>query len=396
MPRPTPLHERTAPLCVSYRWKEWAGYVAPCQYDTNHEVEYHAFRHAAGLLDVSPLKKYDVRGADAARLLSYVMTRDVAKLAAGRVGYGCFCDEQGKVIDDGTVARLGEDRYRVTAASPLLWWLRRHAPGLDVEVADASETTAALALQGPTSREVLRAASDANVDKLRFFGITGANVGRVPVEITRTGYTGDLGYEVWVDADRAIEVWDTLMDAGAPLGLAPVGLDALDMTRVEAGFVLQDVDYFSAPLCTIESRKSTPFELGLGWTVHLDRAAFSGQAALRREQERGSKWALVGLELAWDELEELYAACGLPPRLADRAWRTAVPVFDGPRQVGQATSGTWSPICKKALALATVEQRHAKVGTALRIEHTVEYRRQAVTATVVDRPFYDPERKRKP
>ncbi len=394
MPLPSPLHPRTAPLCTSWRWKEWAGCAAVCSYEVNHEPEYQAFRHAAGLLDVSPLKKYEVRGRDAAAHLSFVMTRDIRALKVGRVVYTCFCDEHGKVIDDGTVARLDQDVYRVTSASPALWWLERHARGHAVRITDTSDATAALAIQGPTSRDVLGATCDADMDRLKFFGITRARLGGVEVEVSRTGYTGDLGYEVWMPAERAVAVWDALIDAGRGFGLLPAGLDALDMTRVEAGFILQDVDYFSAPRCLIEARKSSPFEIGLGWTVQLERDPFVGQEALRAEQARGSVWSFVGLDVDWEETERLYEAYGLPPRLPDRAWRTAVPVFRGRTQVGQATSGTWSPIAKKNLALATVRTEHAAVGTRLRIEHTVEYERRTLAATVVPRPVFDPARKK--
>ena len=393
MPVPTPFHERTSALCSSYRWKEWAGYYAVCSYDTCHEPEYAAFRHAAGLLDVSPLQKYLVTGRGAAGLLAYVMTRDITRLKVGRVTYTCFCDAHGKVIDDGTVARLEENTFRVTSASPALAWLERHSRGFSVEITDQSESIAALAVQGPTSRAVLENALGAEL-QLPFFRIAAGNIGGIEVEISRTGYTGDLGYEVWVPAEHALAVWDALMAAGRPHGLLPAGLDALDVTRIEAGFVLHDVDYFSAPRCLIESRKSSPFEIGLGWTVHLDRDAFVGQEALRAERERGTTWALVGLEMNWEEIERLYGRYQLPPQLPATAWRTAVPVFEGGRQVGQATSGVWSPILKKNLALASVRAEHAATGTALAIEHTVEYERRSIAARVVERPFFDPERKR--
>lgn len=393
MPVPSPFHERTAALCSSFRWKEWAGYHAVCSYDTCHEPEYFALRNAAGMLDVSPLKKYEVTGPDAAEYLAFVATRDIRKLRAGRVTYTAFCDPHGKVVDDGTVARLEDERFRVTAASPTMWWLERHSRGFDVAVADTSESTAALAIQGPTSRAVLESATG-SMPELRFFGIAPARIAGVGVEISRTGYTGDLGYEVWMPADEAIAVWDALADAGRPHGMLPVGLDALDVTRVEAGFVLQDVDYFSAPRCIIESRKSSPYELGLGWTVQLEREPFVGQDALRAESEAGSAWAFVGLDVGWEALEAAYDRHGLPPHVPMHAWRTAVPVYNGQRQIGQATSGAWSPILKKNLALASVRVEFARIGQQLEIEHTVEFQRGTLPATVVERPFFDPERKR--
>jgi len=395
MPVPTPFHPRTSALCTSYRWKDWAGFYAVCSYDTNHDREYFAFRHAAGLLDVSPLFKYRVEGSEAAEFLSFVMTRDIRKLKPGQVTYCCFCDAQGKVIDDGTVARLGESAYRVTSASPSLRWLQEHARGFAVDIQDESESIAALALQGPTSRDVLRAAaSGIDLDALRFFRIAPAGIGAARVEISRTGYTGDLGYEIWLDRDDALPVWDAILQAGEAHGLVPAGLDALDVTRVEAGFILQGVDYYSATRCPIEARKSSPYEIGLGWTVDLERDAFLGHEALRREKRAGSRWAMVGLQISWEEMEALYEVHGLPPHLPATAWRTPVPVYDGERQIGRATSGSWSPLLKQNLALACVESRFARPGTAVQIEHTAEYERRTVTATVVERPFFNPERKR--
>jgi aminomethyltransferase len=396
MPVPSPFHPRTQPLCTSYRWKDWAGYYAVCAYDHNPEREYFAFREAAGLLDVTPLFKYEVHGPDAAALLSRMTVRDVAKLKVGRVAYGCWCDDHGKVVDDGTVSRLAEDRFRLTAADPTFHWLERLARGCDVSIEDSSARLAALALQGPTSREILRRASDADLDALGFFAATRARIDDLEVWITRTGYTGDLGYEVWVDNAGALRLWDALMSAGRAYGVVPAGLDALDVTRIEAGFIMLGVDYWSAPKVTLESRKSTPYELGLGWTVALDRGPFVGQAALRAEHARGPAWRLMGLVLDWEELEALYEGYGLPPRLPAQASRSPLPVYDGGAQVGQATSHTWSPLLKKSIALASLRAPFAAPGRRLAIEHTVEFERRRVTATVVETPFFNPERKRKP
>jgi aminomethyltransferase len=394
MPIPSPFHERTAPLCTSYRWKDWAGYYAVCSYDTTHDREYFAFREAAGLIDVTPLYKYEVRGPDAAALLSRMMVRNVRKLKVGRVGYTCWCDDAGKVVDDGTVSRLEEDHFRVTAADPTLHWLQALARGYDVTVEDSSRRLAALAIQGPTSRDILAGCSDAALDRLRFFRVTRAELDGLEVWISRTGYTGDLGYEVWVESDRALALWDRLVDAGRPHGLLPAGLDALDMTRIEAGFVMLHVDYFSATKVTLESRKSTPFEIGLGWAVKLERAPFVGQAALLAEKRNGSVWQLVGLELDWPELEALYERYGLPPALPAAGCREPLPVYADGRQVGQVTSHTWSPILKRMIALASVRVPWAEEGNRLQVEHTVEYERHTVSARVTPTPFFDPPRKK--
>lgn len=395
MPQPTPFHERTRERCITYQWKYWAGYYAVCTYGLSPEREYNAIRQSAGLLDVTPLFKYDVRGPDAAAFLSRLMVRNLSKLKVGRMTYLCWCDDAGKVLDDGTCARLAEDHFRVTSAAPSFHWFTRHASPYDVAIEDLTDQMAALALQGPTSRDILREVTDVDMDALRFFGITEAMFDGHPGWLSRTGYTGDLGYELWVANDHALGLWDSLEAAGRAHGLEPVGLDALDTTRVEAGFILQGVDYVSARDAMIAEQTSTPFELGLGWTVKLkDRDPFLGQAALEAEKAQGRRWALVGLDIDWPALEQLYARYGLPPQLPAGAWRTAVPVYCEGEQVGRATSGTWSPILKKNIALATVAAEYAEEGSELEIEMTVEWKRQSVPARVTKTPFFDPERKR--
>jgi aminomethyltransferase len=395
MPQPTPFHARTSELCISYRWKDWAGYASVCRYGLSPEREYNAIRQAAALIDVTPLFKYDVAGPDAGRFLSRVLSRDVTKLKPGRVTYLCWVDDHGHVLDDGTCARLGPETYRVTAAAPSYRWLALHAEPHEVEIVDTSATLAALALQGPTSADVLRQMCDADLGALRFFGITATRFGgTIDGWLTRTGYTGDLGYELWVQNEDALATWDLVMACGKAWGIEPVGLDALDVSRIEAGFIMQGVDYFSAHDAVIPSQKSTPYELGLGWTVKLDRSPFIGQAALREEQQRGSTWAMVGLELDWGAIERLHERYGLPPGMPPTASRDGVPVYVGRRQVGYATSRTWSPILKKPLALATVRAEHASPGSRLDVEVTVEYERRRVPARVTATPFFDPERKR--
>jgi glycine cleavage system T protein (aminomethyltransferase) len=400
MPVPSPFHERTAPLCTSFRWKDWSGYAAVCSYDATHDREYFAFRESAGLLDVSPLFKYEVHGPDAAALLSRMMVRDVSKLKVGRVGYSCWCDDYGKVIDDGTVTRLDEDYYRVTAADPTLHWLQAVGRGMRVTLEESTHKLAALAVQGPRSREVLRSASDADMDALKFFGATRAKLDGLDVWITRTGYTGDLGYEVWVEKPHANRLWDALMSHGRAHGITPAGLDALDVSRIEAGFILLGVDYFSAPKVVLEARKSTPDEVNLGWLVDLERKQFPnfiGRDAIVAERKRGPAWALVGLEVSWESLEALYESFSLPPSLPATARRDGLPVYDEDgTQVGKVTSHTWSPILKKYIAITSVLAPYGKPGTVLQMEHTVEFERRRVPAKVVKTPFFDPERKRKP
>jgi len=397
MPLPTPFHARTSAACRSHLWKDWAGYLAVRSYDAHHDPEYFAFRHSCGLLDVSPLFKYEISGPDAATFLSFVLTRSVTKMRVGRVAYVTWCDDRGRILDDGTVTRLDDRRFRMTAAEPTFAWLSQHARGFDVHIVDVSASVAALALQGPTSRAVLATASDADLDGLRFFGQTTATIAGHAVEITRTGYTGDLGYEIWMPNDAALPVWDALVSDGADHGLMPAGLDALDMTRIEAGFLLQGVDYGSVKDCLTDAQASTPDELDLGFTMQLDREPFVGQAALREERRRGSRWAFVGLIVDWVELEAHFQALDLPPDVPTAAWRDARPIYSadsGGKQVGRATSGSFSPTLKQNLALATIDPKFAAPGTRVRIEVTVEYERRTVSATVTPRPFYDPPRKR--
>src|SRR5688500_13126279 len=242
----TPFHPRTAALCQSHAWRRWAGYAVASSYELSHEREYHAIRSAAALLDVSPLCKYLIRGKDAARLLDRVVTRDVAGARVGQVLYTSWCDAAGKVIDDGTIARLEEDVLRMTSAEPNLRWLEVNAVGLEVAIEDVSESTVALALQGPASRESLHALPRTDPPDLKYFRIRAAKLREFPVTISRTGYTGDLGYEIWLDAAHALPLWDALIEAGTPYGITPTGILALDVARIEAGLMLMDVDYVSA------------------------------------------------------------------------------------------------------------------------------------------------------
>jgi aminomethyltransferase len=394
MPVGTPFHARTFALCESLNYRDWSGYYAAGAYETHHEHEYHAIRNAAALIDISPLFKYVVSGRDAVRFVNRVVTRDAAAMDIGQVVYTPWCDEDGKVIDDGTVMRLGEDRFRWTAAEPNLRWLWLNAAGMRVEIEDVSEHVAALALQGPMSARVLRTVAEADIDALGYFRLTSGRIAGVPVDISRTGYTGDLGYELWMPAEQAMAVWDALVTAGRPYGLKPAGLLALDLARVEAGLLLIDVDFHSSRKAMSAEQKSSPYELGLGRLVQLDKGPFVGRAALASERARGPRRTIVGLEVDWSEVEALYERHGLPPMAPAAASRAAVPVRAGRRQVGRATTTAWSPTLKRLVALATVEAAYAARGTQLDFEITIEGTRHFVRATVVSTPFYDPAHKR--
>jgi len=394
MPIGTPFHQRTLPLCESLNYREWSGYYTVSAYETHHEHEYNAIRNAAALIDISPLFKYRVSGPDATRLVDRIITRDIQKVALGQVVYTPWCDEEGKVIDDGTVSRLEENVYRWTAADPSLRWFTQNGAGLDVEIEDISESIAALALQGPTSGRLLKTiVADADIGGLKYFRVTKGTIAGVPVEISRTGYTGDLGYEIWVATGEALQVWDVLIDRGRPFDIKPAGMLALDVARIEAGLLLIDVDFNSSKKALVAEQKYSPFEMGLDRLVDLKKDRFIGRQALMKEAKQGAARRIVGLEIDWTEVERRFEAVGLPPSVSPIASRVAVPVYSNDRQIGKATSTTWSPLLKKMIALATLKHDFAAPGTKVEIEITVEAVRHRVVAKVSKTPFYNPKHK---
>ncbi|HEY8175272.1 MAG TPA: aminomethyltransferase family protein [Gemmatimonadaceae bacterium] len=390
----TPFHPRTAPLVRAQTWRRWAGHQVASAYDPHPDREYAAIRNSAALIDVSPLKKYLITGRDAARLLDRMVTRDVMKCGVGQVLYTPWCDAHGKMVDDGTISRLDDGTYRLTSAEPNIRWLQMNAEGMDVSIEEVSAKVGALALQGPSSRVILQQLSPADFNALKYFRLVHTKLGDVPVTISRTGYTGDLGYEIWVDASRAVDAWDAIVGAGAPYGIVPAGIWALDIARIEAGLVMLDVDYFSSHHALIEDQKSSPYELNLGWTVSDTKGPFNGQRALREEKKRGPAWSFIGLEVQWTSFEKLHLERGLAPHVPNIAWRTSAPIYRSGKQVGYATSGTWSPLLKRYLALGHVHAEYGAPGTNLELEVTVEHRRNRADAIARKLPFFDPPRKR--
>lgn len=394
MPIGTVFHERTLELCGSLNYREWSGYYTVSAYETHHEHEYNAIRNAAALIDVSPLFKYRITGSDATRLVDRIVTRDMRKVQVGRVIYTPWCDERGKVIDDGTVSRLDDNEYRWTAADPSYRWFHQNSRGLDVRIEDISEDVAALALQGPTSGRLLaHLFQTADILDLRYFSVTTTRIGGIPVDVSRTGYTGDLGYELWIHREHAVTVWDALIEAGRGFDLHPAGMLALDVARIEAGLLLVEVDFNSSKRALIESQKYTPFEMGLGRLVHLGKEQFVGRSQLLVEQEHGHSRQIVGLEVDWNDIERVYESVGLPPAMSSTASREAVPVYRDGLQIGKATSTTWSPTLKKLISLATLRRENAIPGTRVKMELTLEAVRHRVGATVVKTPFFNPPRK---
>jgi len=394
MPIGTAFHEKTFALCGSLNYREWSGYYAVSAFEAHHEHEYNAIRNAAALIDISPLFKYRISGSDATPFVDRIVTRDIRKVAVGQVIYTPWCDEKGKVIDDGTVSRLAENTYRWTAADPNLRWFHQNAHGMDVRIEDISENVAALALQGPTSGRLLKTlVGDADIDGLKYFHVMQGTIAGVSVDISRTGYTGDLGYELWMSWDQGAKVWDALIDKGRAFDIHPAGMLALDVARIEAGLLLIEVDFNSSRKAVIEAQKYSPFELGLGRLVHMDKSKFVGKDALVREQKAGHVREIAGLEIDWLGIERIYEEMRLPPAMPAAASRVAVPVYKNGNQIGKATSTTWSPALKKLIAVATLKRDFAKPGTRLEMEMTVEAVRYRVDARVVKTPFFNPPRK---
>jgi aminomethyltransferase len=392
----TPFFPRQRELNTKQVWGEWAGYFAPAVYADFHDIEYSAIREAAAVIDTSPLYKYVVRGPDATRLLDRVLTRHASKMQVDQVIYTPWCDEEGKVLDDGTVTRLADQEYRITAADPCYRWFLLNATGLDVDVADVSDSLAGLALQGKLSREVLEAATRQDWSDVRYFRHRRSEIGGVEVSVTRTGYTGDRGYEIWIPTDGALEVWDAVFEAGAPYGIFPAGIRALDVARVEAGLILIDAEYTSARHAIAPEQSYSPFEIGLGRLVDFDKPApFTGRSALLAEQRAGGPARrLVGLELDWAGIEGMFAKHGLAPMISPFVDRSQVPVYKDGAQVGRATSITWGTTIKKMVGFGSVDKGLDKVGSRVSVEYSVEGERGKVGATVVPLPFLDLPRKR--
>ncbi|MFQ5958590.1 MAG: aminomethyltransferase family protein [Alphaproteobacteria bacterium] len=376
----TPFHSRLAPLCHSNAWQRWAGY-ATVGYFTSVEDEYFAVRNAATLFDISPMVKYRIAGADAARYMNRLIPRDVDKVAPGRVAYAVWCNDDGKVLDDGTVFRLDDGAFQLNSQERHLCWLLDSALGFDVSIEDVSDAVAGLALQGPTSCAVLKAAGIGGVETLKPYRFTRFELDGLALMVSRTGYTGDLGYELWIDPGDAETLWDRLMDAGEAHGLRPIGSGALDIARIEAGFIQANTDFVAADAALRPSRWRSPFELGLDWMVDFDKGHFIGRRALLREKEAGSRYRVVGLDVEGNKP----AAQAL--------------VYHGRkrREVGAVTSAVWSPTCKRNLAIATLKAAYAdddgRLWADVYLNKELKWERIRASCRVVARPFFNPRRR---
>jgi aminomethyltransferase len=391
--KPTPFHPRTSELLDSYDWNEWSGWLSANVYDLDHTHEYLAIRTSCGVFDTSPLYKYKIHGPDALKLMNRVVTQDVSRYGLGKSMYTPWCDDNGKMIDDGIVARVDEQLFRMTAAEPTLLWLEDNAMNLNVTIEDITEAYAIMAIQGPYSRDILMRLTRADVAGLKYFNLMKIELAGIPITLSRTGYTGDLGYELWVEPDKAVALWDAVFEVGEDYRIRPFGDYALDMARIEAGMLLADVDFNSSKKVMYEHEKSTPLELGLGWTVKLQKKYFVGQKALIEDKKNGLKWNTIGLEIDLKSLEAIYAKYGMPLYLPYQSWSEAVPVYSSGKQIGKATSGTWSPMLKKYIAIARIKPKYASLGNQVEMEVTVNAERHNARAKVVKTPFFNPSRK---
>ena len=377
---PTPFHARSAEHCRTNDWGRWSGFTTVQVYDSV-ELEYFAIRNAATLFDLSPMQTYRIAGPDAQRYLNRLVTRNVETLMPNRVSYVAWCDDAGKVLDDGTLFRLDENDYRLCSQERHLCWLQDSAVGFDVTIEDESETVAGLALQGPTSCAVLKAMGLKGIEDLRPFQITAYDFAGGSLTVSRTGFTGDLGYELWIAPAQAEALWDSLMDAGQLRGLRPIGSRALDLARIEAGFIQTNSDFMAADQAIRATRGRSPFELGLGWLVDFEKGHFNGRRALLDEKRRGSRYCLVGLDIEGNKPAE-----------------GALVYHNRSKEVGHITSAMWSPTCKRNIALASLRTPYGSETTdGLSVEIYVlkelKWDKMMAHCRIVERPFFNPPRR---
>ncbi len=407
MIRTTPFHERTSARNETGLWEHWSNSLVAQRYQMSEKFEYFAIRNAAGIFDTSPLYKYRFSGPDAERYLAGVLARDVRKLAVGRAHYTLWCDDRGFVIEDGVLLRVAETEYLLTAAEPNLAYFQGLAGGLDVSIEDVTEDWGILSIQGPRSREILASVAPAIAD-LGYFGVTRTRIAKVDVIVSRTGYTGDLGYEIWTPADGALKVWDAIFEVGEPKALIPFGMTALYMARIEAGLILLDVDFHSSRYAWTDEDRSTPVELGFGW-MFRDLApdapsanghspngrAFIGRDAIKHElRDRTSRWVLTGLVVDWKDYDRIYDEAGLIPPKDHTPVQDEYYVYDDElNQLGYATSQMYSPMLQRHIALARVPLDRLAEGSRVKLEAGVRHRYEYFDATVSKLPLFNPQRR---
>jgi len=397
MIRTSPFHERTSALNETGLWEHWSNQLAATRYQMSDKFEYVAIRNAAGLFDSSPLYKYRIAGPDAERFLAGVMIRDIRRCQPGHAQYTAWCDDRGFIVEDGVVLRLGPDEFLLTAAEPNLAYFEAFVGRLDVDIEDVSDAWGVLAIQGPHSRDILAALTPVVTD-LAYFGVAATKIAKVPVLVSRTGYTGDLGFEVWVPAADAVKVWDAIWAASRGRGVIPFGLTALYMARIEAGLVLLDVDFQSSRFAWTDADRTTPIELGLGWMVRdieMDDREFIGRGAIRRELAgKTSRWKLSSLVVDWREYDRIYDEAGLIPPKDHTPIQDEYYIYDDDlNQLGYATSQMYSPMLQRHIALARVPLDRSAPGSRVKLEMAVSHRYEYVDAYVARTPLFDPERR---
>ncbi len=399
--RTTPFHERTSALNETGLWEHWSNHLVAVRYQMSEKFEYFAIRNSAGLFDTSPLYKYRFSGPDAARFLGGVLTRDPGKCAVGQAQYTLWCDDRGYVIEDGVLLHVAPDEYLLTAAEPNLAYFQGLAGRLDVAIEDISDAWGILSIQGPRSRDLLAEVAPA-VAELGYFRLIQTRIAGVPVIVSRTGYTGDLGYEVWVPAADALAVWDAVWNVSRGHGVVPFGMTALYMARIEAGLILLDVDFHSSRYAWTDADRSTPIELGFGWMFRDlapgkgdgDGRAFVGRDAIRRELEgRTSRWRLSGLVVDWRDYDRIYDEAGLIPPKDHTPIQDEYYVYDDAlNQLGYATSQMYSPMLQRHIALARVPLDSVE-GDRVKLEAGVRHRYEYFDAHVAKLPLFNPPRR---
>ena len=381
---PTPFFPRTSKLNLHQSWTSWGGYQTARYYDTLAS-EYFAVRSSCSIFDMTPMEKYRIKGPDALKFLNRFVTRDVSKLKPGRVTYVVWCNDDGRVLDDGTIFHLGDDGFRLCAAHHQLDWLTVSSIGFDVEISEETHDVAVLSVQGPTSCSVLQEAGIKGIEELKPFGMLNANIGAMNVMISRTGFTGDLGYELWVDPDDALTLWDAIygVKERGLYDIKPMGLDALEMVRIEAGFIMPGDDFVTAEEAIRHGHDRSPFELGLGWVVSFDKAHYTGKKALQAEKERPIKRRLVKLSVEGNK------------EPADSF------LYDGKngKRIGSIKTNIWSPVLKQNLAMADIEYQNGKLPTEIWAEiyyqKELEWKSSWAKCEVSNKPFWAPARARK-
>lgn len=397
MIRTTPFHERLSALNETGLWEHWAGHLVATKYQLAEKAEYFAVRNSAAIFDTSPLFKYRIHGPGAERFLAGVLARDIRTCPTGHAQYTAWCDDRGHVVEDGVILHLEKDEFILTAAEPNLAYFTGLVAGHDVGIEDVSEAWGVLAFQGPRTRELLAALAPA-VAKLPYFGLVRTKIDKVPVIVSRTGFTGDLGFEIWAPAADALRVWDALWKVSRGQGVVPFGMTALYMARIEAGLILLDVDFHSSRFAWTDADRSTPIELGLGWMfkgLETDDRAFIGRDAIRRERAaKSSRWKLSGLIVDWREYDRIYEEAGLIPPKDHTPIQDEYYIYDDDlKQLGYATSQMYSPMLQRHIALARVPLDRATPGSRVKLELAVAHKYEYFDAVVARTPLFDPQRR---